>query len=254
MHLQEVRMAEGKVPEKKKKTNKKVKEKREIVEKDATDKLDSDDIAQLEAETVLGYRVIDVSSYDVEGLEKLHIHKPTIGQQTRFDSIRNEYYGELMRSSSAMTRKELEASLEKRGVNLDKMKENLEKTDNRVSSLVEKILSLKAEKQPVEEALAELKKEKDELREKKRRDWIEYESMFQDTIEAMVNEKINHLKVVELIRTPDGEKYWDSVEDLLNEKNIPMFTKIMNEASYFWAGVDPNFFDNWLEELLGKIG
>ena len=227
------------------------KKKVEVDVKDVSDTIEPEEAKEKEAEIILGYKIVDVSQFFNDKKTEYYIHKPTIGQESYFDSHYAECRGKLLRDSDAMARKEMEATLKKRGIDLDDLQAGIDRLDSKLGDIVSKIVAEKSEKTFDEEVIKELSEEKDKTKAERQEAWLDYENMFAGTIESLAEESKTFLKLVDLVKLPDGTKVWKDVEELKNASNDGLIRFVTNQALFFWAGVDPNFFDNWLDEIIG---
>lgn len=210
----------------------------ELTEEEVKDLLESvnEDTSKLESEILNGYKVVDFSD------KKYRIYYPKIKEEQIISDFRTKISLELLNSKDSLLREQIVQNLISRGLWNDD-KEKQEKTlRERLGKCLADIYTQKSRKKPDENLLKELVKEKILL--EARIDELTSVKLYwtQNSAESKIEENVMKCKLVLCVKDENDVNVWNSIDELhLADKGLVIY--LMNQAMYFWMGLDPSRFE-----------
>jgi hypothetical protein len=218
------------------------------------DEIPKDILAKAEKEIELGYRELSVENF--KGREKaiLRIFHPDISAQEQIASCYAEAYNNLLTSNTSkiITRKQMSAILEKKGIwgKLDDEKTESIKRD--ITDLELRILTEKRRGRIEDDRMKEYQSTYIELRNKLLEHLANKEHFFAQTIESRAEEASNLLKLILCVRFEDGSYVWENIESLKKENNNREILPVVTEAYYYWSGLSREILDLLPESIFSQ--
>ena len=157
------------------------------------------------------------------GGKSFRVRKPTLSEQQEIDSIRRKKYMELVRDDSFMFRKQWVEIYKKKGIDLNKMDDDIKRIQDDLRSLLLR-LAKTAEPKAVKLLLAEAKKTKNKLYELS----IEKTDLLVYSIEDQLTIHVNSYTTYVVLERNEGGKWtksFKSYEDFEKSENDDLVGK-----------------------------
>jgi len=180
----------------------------------------------------------------------LHIYQPT----TKDDSLSfNEHakvFNQMIKDEDMMTRKEMEDILEKRGIWGKKETDRLDEVQTKMRDLEFVVAKMKQSGKINKKKMKEL-----------RTQWFIWKGEISDlftkkteyltnTIESRAEEAEVKAKLSLCVKFPDGERVWNSLDELEEEEDRTAVVALVNKAMFFWTGLTQEIIDDLPAKLL----
>jgi hypothetical protein len=195
-------------------------------------------LEKLEQEIRLGYRVFNYDN------KVYHICLPSVKDDSMITNFKARRTSELLKDKNTILKDEIIKNLKERGV-WDESKDKKEKELRDRISLVYRDLMIENSKvesidnNRIEELMQE-------------RVAIELDllllagsknDLLQSSLESQLEVDVTKFKLTLCIKDENGNRIWNSFDELENYSDKGLINSIHNEAIYFWAGLDQSMFD-----------
>lgn len=195
-------------------------------------------LEKLEQEIRLGYRVFNYDN------KVYHICLPSVKDDSMITNFKAKRTSELLKDKNTILKDEIIKNLKERGV-WDESKDKKEKElRDRISLIYRDLMIENSKVESIDNnRIEELMQE---------RVAIELDllllagsknDLLQSSLESQLEVDVTKFKLTLCIKDENGNRIWNSFDELENYSDKGLINSIHNEAIYFWAGLDQSMFD-----------
>lgn len=202
----------------------------------------------LESELVLGYRIRELKGLDTP----IHIHALTSRIEAKADLAYAEEFNRLLQTTDLPSMAKLEKQLRTKGNWTDEDDLALNKAYDTYRETMMSLTREREGKKPDIDKIFEIQANIVQTRFELGNKIVERDSLFSATLERQAEQMRTKTRLLECIKTPGGDPFWKSLEELDNDSHILIVNEIIKEATMFWQGISPDFFGSLLDVLIGE--
>lgn len=203
--------------------------------------VDDDKMAEVRLELERGYR-----EFEFDGV-KGRVYFPTVGEDNEISAVYARAYSLYLSMEGILTESELQEIYNKRGIWTDKEQERLEYLEQSIEETKEDLTEVK-----IAEDMEDKKKRKEILKKfaEQKKHMEEHTelsskrtSLFSVSAESKARETSMRQRLVCCVKDENGERFWNTLEDLDSEKRMDLYSNVIRTALLFWSGIPDSFLE-----------
>lgn len=225
-------------------------EKDKVIEPRLGDSIPDSWTKKAESEMRSKYRTIVLDHFRGEEKVELHIHQLTSGDDSVATDAYTRVFNRLLRDPDFMMREQLSEVLEEKGVWGKKQEDKVEDVREDMHVIELKIAKMRQVGKVSPKTIKQYRDIWFEKRNQLSKLLSKKSSFLSNSVEGRAEEEEIKAKLFLCVKLPNGNRIWDSIDELNNESDRVLVTRLVGECMLFWAGLTQEIIDELPAKLI----